>query len=172
MLSEKSGTESVAAHLAVQIVVTVVQFHHPRARELQRRVTAQLAELGAHHLPEWKALVSAFEVFARELAEHMRDEEGIVLDPVQFLMVRRRLVPGALSDVRDAFEVLRREHDTMQVLKRRLELELANSLGLQSQPGASVVRASMREFITAFTEHHDFEQYALEPALQPFLNER
>lgn len=166
---EQTGRDRVSAHLAVQVVITVAQFHHPRARELGKRIAAGLETMGAHQKPEWKALVSAFEVFARELNEHMRDEESIVLDHVQFLMVRNRLVPGALSDAHEAFDVLMREHDTMLVLRKRLELELNASSNLQLTPEAISVRGLMREFMAAFTDHHDFEQHALVPVLQPFL---
>lgn len=164
-------SEEVAANLAVQVVVTVAQFHHPRARELQRTITDAIEALRLRERADWTSLITAFEVFARELHHHMRDEEAHILDRVQFLMVRRQLTYGAMSDARHTFEVLMKEHDKMCVLRRRLELELSKSLHLEPEPGASTVRNAMREFMTAFQDHNDFEQRALAPTMEPFLSD-
>ena len=163
--------EKVAARLAVQVVVTVVQFHHPRARELQRAIELGFAQLTdeENERPEWKRVRSAYSVFARELSHHMKEEEQLVLDPVQFLMVRERLTFGALRDLRYGFEALMQEHDKHWVLRHRLELELTNSASRHEREGVLAVRGLLRKYVIAFAEHHEFEQYALLPTLRPFL---
>jgi hypothetical protein len=164
--------EKVAARLAVQVVVTVVQFHHPRARILGRAIEVALTQLREEERerPEWRRIASAFHVFARELNHHMKEQEHVVLDSVQFLMVRERLVFGALSDVRSSFEALMLEHDKHWVLRRRLEVELTTPTTGHESESALALRGLLRKYMTAFTEHHDFEQFALVPTLQPFLH--
>ena len=54
-------SEQVAARMALQIVVTVAQFHHPRARVLAERVTQCIEALGEPR-SEWTRLISASRV--------------------------------------------------------------------------------------------------------------
>lgn len=124
---------------------------------LRRAIGQQLDELGLRARPEWRGLISAFETFARELHRHMREEEAL-LDRAQFLMVRQQLCFGAMSDARGDFDALREEHERMDVLRRRLERELA-----QTSADAPTVRAALREYVAAFVDHHDFEARALWP---------
>ncbi|MFZ5438357.1 MAG: hemerythrin domain-containing protein [Myxococcota bacterium] len=163
------NVEQVAAHLAVQVVVTVVQFHHPRARALQRRITPLVDELGLRARGEWRGPLSAFDTFSRELTAHMREEEAVLFDRVQFLMVRGQLTFGALGDARADFEALMEEHERMGALRRRLARELDATVSRAAE--LAPVRAALREFVTAFVEHHDFEARALVPTLRPFLVE-
>lgn len=163
----------VAARLALQLVVTVVQFHHPRTHRLEQAVVERLQALGtARARPEWRQVIAAWEVFSRELGRHMNEEQDLILDPLQFLMVRQRLVDGALSDAREPFEALMLERERQRVLRRRLELELTHTVALQhDHPEATAVRQAIRELLTASDEHHDFEQHALVPALERFLRD-
>jgi iron-sulfur cluster repair protein YtfE (RIC family) len=165
------NTEQVSAQLALQVVVTIVQFHHPRSHELGRAVAASVEALGgARDLPEWKRLITSWEVLARELNHHMQEEEELVLDRVQFLWARARLGFGSLAGTKRSFDELMREHDKLGVLRKRIEDELANTVQLHTLCDESAaVRNAIKQYLSAWHDHDAFERHALIPTLAPFL---
>lgn len=164
---------SVSARLLVQVVVTLVQFHYPRLRNLHRAVERNQQALGAElERPEWARLVSAYRVYARELLELVTDTDELVLDRVQIFAARERLALGALSDRRDTFEALLEKREQLGVVRRRLEQELERTTSLNAESNAAAaLRLGIKLFLTASLETAAFEDDALAPALLPFIVE-
>ena len=165
------NTEQVSAQLALQVVVTIVQFHHPRCHELRHAVAARVEALGpSRELPGWKRLIASYDVLARELNHHMQEEEELVLDRVQFLSARSRLVFGSMASTKRSFDELMREHEKLGVLRKRIEDELASTVQLHTTSDeAAAVRNSIKQYLSAWHDHDAFERHALIPTLAPFL---
>lgn len=160
--------ESICSRLAVQLVVTLVQFHYPRLRGLHREVQRHAAALEAR--AEWERLLSSYRVLSREVLELMAEQDALVFDRVQILAVRQRLGYGALQGERREFEQLRARQEALSVVRRRLDESMQDTLRLhtESRVGAEL-RLAIKAFCAAYQEQLDFEQQALVPVLGPFL---
>lgn len=160
-------SSSVSARLLVQVVVTLVQFHYPRLRNLHRAVERNQQALGG---PEWARLASAYRVYSRELLQQQVDTDELLLDRVQILAARDRLGLGALSDRREWFGKLLEERERLAVVRRRLETELEATSALHADSSAAAaLRLAIKMFLTASRETASFEDEALVPVVAPFL---
>jgi iron-sulfur cluster repair protein YtfE (RIC family) len=102
----------------LEAVVTVINTHHPRAREASRRVVLAARELPAMERAEWLPMLRAWEAFSKTLTHHMHEEEELMLDRVQLFAARKMLTPGALHASRGTFEELLGEHSRQHELAR------------------------------------------------------
>jgi hypothetical protein len=133
-------------------------------------VVSAAGALGASREPAWKRLIAAWEFISREQTHHMQEQEELVLDRVQFLFARGRLVHGAVKE-RLSFDALMTEHDKLSVLRKRVEDELANTVALHvDSDEAARLRNAIKAWLAAFAEHTAFERHALVPTLAPFLD--
>ncbi len=101
-------------------VVTVLNTHHPRAREANKRVVLASRELSALERAGWLPVLRAWDAFSKELTHHMHEEEELMLDRVQLFAARKLLVPGALHASRGTFEELLGEHTSQRELARNV----------------------------------------------------
>ncbi|HEY0882017.1 MAG TPA: hypothetical protein VGD87_10830 [Archangium sp.] len=160
--------ESICSRLAVQLVVTLVQFHYPRLRGLHREVVLHSKALAGQ--PEWERLLSSYRVLSREVLELMGQQDALVFDRVQILAVRKQLAYGTLSGERREFERLRARQEALSVVRRRLEESMQNTLPLHAESRAGAeLRLAIKAFCAAYQEQLDFERQALVPVLGPFL---
>lgn len=166
-----SVTDETASRLLLQVVVTILQFHHPRAHETGMTVVRAVRELGPRaQRPEWARPIAAYDAVARALAEHMHEEEETILDRVQILYAQKRLLAGAMSRSKPSFDDMIKEHAEQRDLLAVLESHLAAIVALDGEdPAAKQVRGALSAFADALHAHLTFEDDALVPAAAPFL---
>lgn len=161
-MNAAASTDSFDSQRAFEVAVRVVRVEHTAVRSAGRGFVRAVESLGVAGLAEDdRALVTAYDGFARGLAHTFHELEEEVVDRIQVLHVQKRLQPGILERIKPRWMQLEAE-----LLAHAMTLdELAQrfpSVQRELHPALSAFIASVRACVTVHRQD-------LTPAIAPLF---